>query len=115
MPRNYVSGALRLAAVAGVVASCFVASAAQAKSVQDVRLRDDCDPVTFNQTLGPGACIGNGGTTIAEFNAELAQRGSVNAWKYNPDHTDLKPGETLSVTNRGGETHTFTQVAHFGG
>jgi hypothetical protein len=85
------------------------------KDVQDIRLRDDCDPATFNAALGAGACLGNGNTTVDEFNAELASRGSVNAWKYNPDHTKVKPGESLLVVNQGGETHTFTRVAHFGG
>jgi hypothetical protein len=87
-----------------------------AKSGTEIRLRDDCDPATFNAQLGPGACVGNGGTTVAEFNAELQRRGSVNAWKYDPNGTDqLDQGESLTLVNRGGETHTFTKVAAFGG
>lgn len=91
------------------------AQSAAADSNRELRMRDDCDPVTFNAALGPGACVGNGGTTVDEFNAELARRGSVNAWKYDPDHRDVKNGETATLVNRGGETHTFTHVAHFGG
>jgi plastocyanin len=90
-------------------------AAPAAKSGTEIRLRDDCDPVTFNAQLGAGACVGNGGTTVDEFNAELQRRGSVNAWKYNPDNDSLDPGESLTLVNRGGETHTFTKVARFGG
>ena len=83
--------------------------------VQTLRLRDDCDPTSFNAVLGAGACVGNGGTTLAAFNAELAMRGFVGAWKMNPDHFGGVPGTVIAVTNRGGETHTFTPVAVFGG
>jgi hypothetical protein len=82
---------------------------------QQVRLRDDCDAATFNAVLGAGACKGNGGTTFQEFNNELAQKGSVGAWEFNPDHTGINRTTQLTVVNQGGETHTFTQVANFGG
>lgn len=91
------------------------AQSAAAASNREIRLRDDCDPATFNAALGAGACVGNGDTTVDEFNAELARRGSVNAWKYDPNHQDIKNGETATLVNRGGETHTFTHVAQFGG
>jgi hypothetical protein len=91
-------------------------AAPAAKSGTEIRLRDDCDPATFNAALGAGACVGNGNTTVDEFNAELNRRGSVNAWKYDPNGTDqLDQGESLNLVNRGGETHTFTKVAAFGG
>jgi len=115
MRSGIVMWTARAAVLAGVLATTIAASPASAKSDQEVRLRDDCEPVSFNAVLGPGACIGNGGTTIDEFNSELAQRGSVGAWKYNPDHTQLSSGQHLVLVNRGGETHTFTRVAAFGG
>ncbi len=105
----------RAAVVASVFATTLLAAPASAKSEQEVRLRDDCEPVSFNAVLGPGACVGNGGTTIDEFNSELAERGSVGSWKFNPDHTDLDSDQHLVLVNRGGETHTFTRVAAFGG
>jgi len=83
--------------------------------VRNVRLRDDCDSASFNAVLGAGACVGNGGTTVDEFNAELAQKRFVGAWKMNPDHTGEKAGTIIEVENRGGETHTFTPVVAFGG
>lgn len=88
---------------------------AGAQSPREIRLRDDCEPVSFNEVLGPGACIINGGTTIDEFNAELADRRFVGAWKYDPDNTDVRASEGVLAVNRGGETHTFTKVRAFGG
>jgi hypothetical protein len=98
---------------------CFAAamvyhrSASAEGGVKEVRLRDDCDPVTFG-ALCP---VGNGDTTLDEFNAELAQKKSVGAWKFNPDLSGLSihVGEPIIIVNRGGETHSFTKVAQFGG
>jgi len=80
-----------------------------------VRMRDDCDPATFNAAVGPGTCIGNGDTTFQQFQAELAKDGKVGDWRLNPDQTKVDAGTTVTLTNRGGETHTFTRVADFGG
>jgi plastocyanin len=104
-----------------VIATCVLASIvitatpANARSPREIRQRDDCEATSFNAALGPGACITNGSTTFDEFNAELAQRRSVGAWKFNPDNTDVRDGDQVLVVNRGGETHTFTKVAAFGG
>lgn len=102
-------------ATACVLASGVLASPASARSDREFRLRDDCDPVTFNAAIGPGACIGNGHTTLDAFNAELARRHSADEWKFNPDNTELKSDDRILLVNRGGEAHTFTRVARFGG
>jgi len=78
-------------------------------------MRDDCDSASFNAVLGPGGCVGNGGTTFAAFNAELAKKHFAGAWKFNPDEFDEKAGTIIEVENRGGEAHTFTPVVAFGG
>ena len=39
----------------------------------------------------------------------------VGAWKNNPDHFGDKAGTAIDVSNIGGETHSFTRVATFGG
>ena len=36
-------------------------------------------------------------------------------WRFQPSFTELRPDESLRVTNDGGRTHTFTEVADFGG
>ena len=81
-----------------------------------LRIRDDCDPATFNAALGAGACVGDGDTTLAKFQAELAAEGSVGSWRFNPDHEfNIDFGTTMRIESRAGETHTFTRVANFGG
>jgi plastocyanin len=80
-----------------------------------IRLRDDCDPATFNAARGAGTCVGEGGTTFDAFIAEVTQNKFADEWKYQPNAITVRPGTTLTLWNRGGETHTFTQVAEFGG
>lgn len=83
-----------------------------------VKMRDQCDPATFDAVLGPNACVrdqGGARVTFAEFNAELARRQEVNAWRFNPPETGARTGDVLLAVNEGGEAHTFTKVAHFGG
>jgi hypothetical protein len=80
-----------------------------------VKIRDDCNPKTFNAALGPGSCVGNGETTFLEFQREFLEDNKVDDWEYSPDHSTVQTGATVKVQNRGGETHTFTKVAEFGG
>src|SRR3954465_13243841 len=85
----------------------------------NIRLRDDCDPATFNAPppagVGPGTCVGGGGTTFANFLAEFGVSGRVEKWRFNNDRAEVDRGTPITLTNRGGETHTFTRVAEFGG
>jgi plastocyanin len=90
-------------------------SSASAAGTQRIELRDDCDPKTFNQAIGAGACVGNGGTTFDEFVARLTKDHKVGAWRNNPDEVNVARGTSLSVHNIGGETHSFTCVTRFGG
>ncbi|HVG45704.1 MAG TPA: hypothetical protein VM890_13280 [Longimicrobium sp.] len=83
-----------------------------------VRLRDDCDPATFNAALGAGTCqhaSGSTGMTLSAFTAELTAKQSVAAWGIVPDALDLNEGARFAVVNTGGETHTYTEVEEFGG
>jgi hypothetical protein len=80
-----------------------------------VRLLDDCDPVTFNAVLGDGACVGNGHTTFDDFIAELAATQDAHKWRNQPSQMLLNVGRPTFVENVGGEPHTFTEVAEFGG
>src|SRR5690242_21400351 len=80
-----------------------------------VRFRDDCDPKTFNAAIGPGTCVGGGDTTFQEFLNEFNKKHSVEAWKFDPDEAKTDGGTVVNLRNRGGETHSFTQVAKFGG
>jgi hypothetical protein len=80
-----------------------------------VRLLDDCEPTSFNQVLGDGACVGNGHTTFDEFIAELAATQDAHQWRNQPSQMQLNVGRPTLIENVGGETHTFTPVAAFGG
>ena len=97
---------------------------AQVKS-QDPRvaLADNCDPITFNAVLGPNACVGRGDTTFAEFLSVLfsplidSSKVFVGhpAWRFEPSYVSIRAGQTVRVTNSGGEGHTFTEVVNYGG
>jgi hypothetical protein len=112
----------RRALFASLVAASllFVAafgSVVQAKSDhRTVQMLDNCDPVTFNAVLGDGACVRpGGGLTFDKLVARLVADGRVASWRFSPSHLKLAAGGTVTANNRGGETHSFTEVAAFGG
>ena len=80
-----------------------------------IRMYDDCEATTFNAVLGAGTCIGNGHTTFAEFIEELEETQDAHLWRNQPSDMHLNVGRPTLIENRGGETHTFTPVADFGG
>jgi hypothetical protein len=90
-----------------------------------VNVFDDCDAATFNSgpPTGPGLghiCDGNGKTTFQSFVAQLQANGvvdnkSAKGWKFAPGMLDLDAGQPFIAVNKGGETHSFTEVANFGG
>jgi plastocyanin len=79
--------------------------------------RDDCDATTFNLAVPatPPTCVGNGGTTFSDFIGQLVDHGFAGSWNFSPKQVKIDVGAPLVVTNRGGETHTFTQTTQFGG
>jgi hypothetical protein len=99
------SYALALVAVAAI--------AAFAKDIRTISIRDDCDPATFNDAVAPGTCVGDGDTTFQDFIDEVLATGSAEKWRFNNDRTEAD--KAVLAENRGGETHTFTSVDHFGG
>jgi plastocyanin len=104
--------------VAGLAALLVVGSAAgasAASTTRQVQVLDDCDPATFNAAIGPGTCVKDGGTTFQEFIAQLLAQGRAPAWRFAPGQLTLDAGGRLAARNRGGEDHTFTEVASFGG
>jgi plastocyanin len=108
----------RLTVVVGIVALLVLvpaAGASAASATRQVQALDDCDPATFNAVLGPGTCVGDGTTTFSEFIAQLLAQGRAPAWRFAPGQLGLDAGGTLQANNRGGEDHTFTEVANFGG
>src|SRR5919108_6247392 len=79
-----------------------------------VAVNDACEPTSFNAVLGPGACVGSGTVTFSQFIAELSATHQVATWNFSPANFTIEKGDRLVVTNRGGEEHTYTEVAQFG-
>jgi hypothetical protein len=65
--------------------------------------------------MDPNACARNGGMPFDVFIHLLQQNKRVGAWHFSAPRVNVKAGSSLTVENRGGETHTFTQVTQFGG
>jgi plastocyanin len=89
--------------------------------VQIVAL-DECDPTTFNAALGPDFCKNVAlalaapfATTFQELFKEAMEGHPDASWDFEPDTVSLNRGTPLIVVNQGGEPHTFTEVAKFGG
>ncbi|HZC21937.1 MAG TPA: hypothetical protein VE866_01255 [Candidatus Binatia bacterium] len=88
-----------------------------AKVAQVVAL-DECDPATFNAALGADFCKNvtlGASTTLPNLLAEAAAGTPDPNWDFEPDTLNIKEGTVVSVTDEGGEPHTFTEVANFGG
>jgi hypothetical protein len=84
--------------------------------VRRITMMDACDPATFNAAIGPGTCINrNGGVTFGNFIAQLTKHQKVGSWHNSPPNTTAREGQTLLAVNRGGEVHTLTRVAAYGG
>jgi plastocyanin len=80
-----------------------------------VTMFDACDPETFNAALGAGTCTRSGGVQFDKFLEQLAQHHSIGGWHFAPSNVSMRAGDLLVASNRGGETHTFTEVDEFGG
>jgi plastocyanin len=80
-----------------------------------VRIFDDCDPATFNAAIEPGTCKGDGETLFGDFIAQLQATGAAKGWEFKPADFHIDQGDNINAVSRGGEFHTFTEVADFGG
>jgi plastocyanin len=103
-----------LAAIAAGALAIAAAAWGGAGSRQ-VQMLDDCEPTSFNAVLGEDGCVKDGGTTFGEFIGQLVSQGRAPAWRFAPERLGLAAGGTVTAVNRGGEFHTFTEVAAFGG
>ena len=86
-----------------------------------IAILDDCDPDDPTWAPSGGCTRKSGAVTNAEFTAFLASPLSPTtvvghpSWRNEPSYVKVDAGESVRVTNEGGRTHTFTEVAEYGG
>jgi hypothetical protein len=90
-----------------------------------VLVQDRCDPVTFDLALSdPTACdpAHEGRVAFDKFFGSILadpmgvlQSREVRGWRFHSEDVTLRQGQDLVARSTGGEFHTFTQVAQFGG
>lgn len=86
--------------------------------VAQVVALDECDPASFNLALGADFCKNvtlGAFTTLQDLFAGVAAGTPDPKWDFEPDTLKIKEGTTVSIVDQGGELHTFTEVAQFGG
>jgi plastocyanin len=82
---------------------------------------DECDPATFNlpSNVGPGFCknVALGYTPLGYTTtfSKLFAEAAAGTPDFEPDALTADEGTPVIAVNEGGEPHTFTEVAHFGG
>ena len=109
--RNLVRGSIVAVAATVILTLPLAASAEPSK----VLMFDACSP-SFNEAIGdPNICNRQGGTPFGVFIQQLEQNGFAGAWRFSAPHLNLRAGDSLTVENRGGETHSFSPVSRFGG
>jgi plastocyanin len=118
------SNAAKLALIVSCLTLAVVTLAAAPErtptSAQIVAL-DECDPLTFNAALGNDFCKNVAlaplgfATTLQDLFAKAAAGTPDPGWDFEPDTLKVKEGGTVSVSDQGGEPHTFTEVKQFGG
>ncbi len=89
-----------------------------------IAIRDNCDPADPAWAPTGGCLRRSGDVTFAEFGAFLRSPLTIapNAhlighpsWRNEPSYLSIESGKRLRIVNEGGRTHTFTEVAQFGG
>jgi plastocyanin len=102
-----------------IVLKPATAEAQAPPSLAQVVALDECDPATFNAALGPGFCLNvtpfGSAVPLPALLASVAAGAPNPNWDFEPDSLTVQSGTVLEVVNQGGEPHTFTEVAQFGG
>jgi plastocyanin len=95
---------------------------AQVKSNDNnIAVMDNCDPSDPTWAGIGGCALKQGSVTVAEFGNLLFSplSGTIPvghpSWRNEPSYITTSLGKTVRVRNSGGRTHTYTEVANFGG
>ena len=116
---------MALLAGVGVLVAMAATVEVAAKKDQDrgrreVILRDDCDPTDPEWNPTGGCNLADGDVTFADFNRLLVSplvptTVGHPAWTFDPTYLEVDAGKRIKISNQGGRTHTFTEVANYGG
>src|SRR5215813_3880129 len=112
---------LTLLAGCAILAGASAAIAHSGPNFVQVVALDECDPTTFNAALGEGGTgfchnVALGATTTLEDLFAKAAAGTPDPnWDFEPDEVTIDQKTILAVADQGGEPHTFTEVAAYGG
>jgi plastocyanin len=111
-----VRSLVRRCGIAAVAAGVLlILPTAASADPSEIYMSDACSP-SFNVALDdPTICNRQGGTPFDVFIQQLAQNKFAGAWRFSAPQVRLRAGDSLTVENRGGETHTITQATQFGG
>lgn len=109
--------AIRVSVLVAVAAAFLVVAAVASANPGRVVAQDDCDAASFNAAVPgtPPTCVGSGTTTFTDFIGQLVDHKFAGSWHFAPKQINVKAGSSLLFDNRGGETHSLTQVTQFGG
>ena len=108
----------------GLVLCCFLfvglADDEERSVPAQVVALDECDPATFNAptAAGPDFCKNvavGASTTFSALFAKAAAGTPDPNWDFEPDTLYIHKGTAIQAVDQGGEPHTFTEVAQFGG
>lgn len=95
--------------------SMAVNAARAAQQTVKVNILDNCDGPSFNAAIGAGTCNRTGGIKFGQFLSLLGKHQEVSAYRFSPAGFTVHVGQNIAAVNIGGEVHTFTRVANFGG
>jgi len=113
MYRFVLSASVGLASLLGVAIA--PAYAAEPTPHRIIFATDACDSTTFNAAVGPGTCVRGSGVPFNLFLNQVQTLHQSPAWRFVPGIVVATTTDPIQVRNIGGEVHTFTEVAMFGG
>lgn len=95
--------------------SVAVRAAIAAQQTVKVNILDNCDGPSFNAVIGPGTCIRTGGIKVGQLFSLVGKHQTLDSYRFAPNGFTIHVGQNIAAVNLGGEVHTFTRVADFGG
>jgi plastocyanin len=124
--RTLTAGALVSVLLLGFSAAGNFVVAQVRSNDNRIAIMDNCLPGDpgWNPTGGCAQDPQHGDVPFAEFGALLRSPLTIPpngfvighpSWRNEPSYLSVDSGKSVHVTNSGGRTHTFTEVANFGG